>query len=367
MIRRLEIVAFKRFQREIFNLSNLTVLTGLNGSGKTSFIQSLLLLAEASSSPSKSVRLNGPFGMELGAAGDVRNWESDGLIELSVETEGELRCNWKFRVPDEDALFLNVLEAPHDLPVALSTVPRTFTYLSAERLGPRTSLISSALPAEELEVGMRGEGCAHMLAVLGSGPLLTADREHPESNSADSLLLKYQVERWMAEIVRPIEIDAVHHPGPMASVLRFRPVGGEWVRAPNMGFGVSYALPIVVAGLTAQAGGLLIVENPEAHLHPAGQSRMGSFLAWLAARDVQVVVETHSDHVLNGMRLAIAEKKYLSAKLAVVHFFDSGDQGELVSSELKFSEFGTISTWPRGFFDQYQIDVASLGRIRRQR
>lgn len=60
-----------------------------------------------------------------------------------------------------------------------------------------------------------------------------------------------------------------------------------------MGFGLSYALPIVVGGLVAAKDGLLIVENPEAHLHPQGQSNMGQFLAWLAGKGVQVIVETH--------------------------------------------------------------------------
>lgn len=80
-----------------------------------------------------------------------------------------------------------------------------------------------------------------------------------------------------------------------------------------MGFGVSYSLPIVLAGLFAPAGSLLLVENPEAHLHPAGQSQMGTFLAVIAGAGVQVIVETHSDHVLNGVRRAIGEKKVLGA------------------------------------------------------
>ena len=79
------------------------------------------------------------------------------------------------------------------------------------------------------------------------------------------------------------------------------------MRPTNMGFGVSYALPVITAGLLAPAGSLLVVENPEAHLHPAGQSRVGRFLAHLAASGVQVVAETHSDHVLNGVRLAAVE------------------------------------------------------------
>jgi len=97
-------------------------------------------------------------------------------------------------------------------------------------------------------------------------------------------------------------------------------------------------------------------------LHPAGQSRMGVFLAWLSSKGVQVVVETHSDHVLNGMRRAIGEHDFLSPEDAVVHFFDGEDDA---IQELHFTDRGSISHWPKGFFDQYQIDVMALGRLRR--
>jgi predicted ATPase len=133
-----------------------------------------------------------------------------------------------------------------------------------------------------------------------------------------------------------------------------------------MGFGVSYALPVVLAGLIAAPGGLSIVENPEAHLHPAGQSRMGVFLAWLSGNGVQVLLETHSDHVLSGIRRAIGEFKYLAHDQAITHFF-AAPGGNLSIEELYFSSIGGISNWPKGFFDQYQIDVASLGHLRRRR
>jgi predicted ATPase len=107
-----------------------------------------------------------------------------------------------------------------------------------------------------------------------------------------------------------------------------------------------------------------MVENPETHLHPAGQSQMGIFLATMAAAGVQVIVETHSDHVLNGIRRAIGEQRILSSEQAVVHYFDN-DGGE--PQPLAFTENGGISTWPHGFFDQYQIDVSALTRVRRPR
>lgn len=268
--------------------------------------------------------------------------------------------NWILSPPNDEARYLTVGSKPDPLPVAYQTAPGRFTYLSAERLGPRGSVDASSLPADELEVGVRGEFTAQVIEVKGGKPGFE-DRRHPIIDGPQ--LLKYEVEHWLGELTRPLAIDAVHHAGADAYAMRFQAPDGQWVRAPNMGFGVSYALPIVVAGLTAALGGLVIVENPEAHLHPAGQSRMGVFLAWLASKGIQVLVETHSDHILNGMRRAIGEYAYLSHQSAVVHFFDHAMP--CVVQELRFTERGGVSHWPTGFFDQYQIDVAALGRVRR--
>ena len=367
MITSLRIRSFKRFNDESFALRPLTVLTGLNGSGKTSVIHSLLLTSEASAIiPDGAIRLNGPFGMELGAAEEVRNWRSDGLIEFHLSSNSGELATWKFGTPSSNSLYLTVEERPNTSLTAFGTQPRAFSYLCAERLGPRNVSGASPLPSERLEVGVRGEHCAQILGTLGSRPVEFLDRLHPSTSVGSGSLLKYEVERWLAEIARPVELDAIQYPGTAVTAMQFRFAGQDWVRAPNMGFGVTYALPVILAGLIAEPGGLFIVENPEAHLHPAGQSRMGTFLAWLASCGVQVILETHSDHVLNGIRRAIGEHRYLSRENALVHFFDSFEEDVPKIQMLEFTDVGGISHWPKGFFDQYQIDVASLGRVRRQ-
>ncbi len=369
MITEVDIRNFKRFQSQSFNLRPLSILTGLNGSGKTSVIHALLLAWEASAGAlDGTVRLNGPFGIELGTAEDVRNWNSVDPIEIKLSSTSEEPSVWKFGVPADDALYLTVDEKPATPPpLSYSAQPRALTYLCAERLGPRNILGASPCPAEQLEVGVRGEQCAQLLATLGGKLIGYADRLHPGRERHAPALLKYEVEHWLGEIARPVEINAERYQGSSVTALSFRAPGGTWVRAPNMGFGVSYALPVILGGLIAMSGGLFIVENPEAHLHPAGQSRIGVFLAWLVGRGVQVILETHSDHVLNGIRRAIGEYNYLDHDKAVLHFFDSIESDHIAVHELHFTSIGGVSEWPPGFFDQYQIDVALLGRIRRRR
>lgn len=359
---------FKRFVDERFEMAPLTVLTGLNGSGKTSLLQAVLLATEAARNKAASLSLNGPFGLELGTAEDVLNWESSSPIGITFETADEKVFEWHLTIPSEDALYLDVPVRPSSLPKALSGTPRAFTYLSAERLGPRGFTAASPLPETDLEVGVQGEYSAHVLSVLGDRVIEFIDRTHPLHDAPAPRLLKYEVEEWLSEIARPIEVTGERPAGATVAELRFRTPGSTWVRSTNMGFGLTYALPIVLAGLIAQTGGLLLVENPEAHLHPAGQSRMGVFLAWLAGRGVQTVIETHSDHVVNGIRRAIAEHHYLNPASAVLHWFggEEDEKATFARDTLFIGETGNVSEWPSGFFDQYQIDVASLGRIRRR-
>lgn len=373
MIRRLEITGFKRFTQNAFDFAPLVVLAGLNGTGKTSVIQSLLLCRAATDAMHGTVQLNGgPFCLELGTAEDILNRESEGKIVFSLYGRSANKPDiWRLAAPEgaPEALYVKVVDPEESAQIAFNLKPeaRSFTYLSAERLGPRSVLRASPVSDEELEVGIHGEHSAQVLAAFGDRPMEYPDRLHP-NHGADAIpFLKYEVEAWLAEIVRPIQIDTMTHADGLFTGLRFGMPGGEFVNAPNMGFGVSYALPVVLAGLIARTGGLLLVENPEAHLHPAGQSRMGGFLAWLAGKGVQVVVETHSDHVLNGFRRAIGEHLSLSHDDAIIHFFGSDDSDACVTTPLRFTPTGGVSDWPPGFFDQYQIDVAALGRVRRRR
>jgi predicted ATPase len=369
MITGLEVAGFKRFFSCKLSFAPLTILTGLNGAGKTSVIQAVLLAREASSPGASTVALNGPFGLELGSAQDVLNLrtaaDDTSEIGLSVDVDDGTTVRFRLNALNESLQHLPIVERPERIPEPLGGSHRAFTYLSAERLGPRDILGTSARPADDLGVGVQGEFCAQVLAIHGLKEKVAKARMHPERREDADAFLKYQVEAWLSDIARPTEVDAREFPNTSVTALRFRTPGSEWVRAPNMGFGLSYSLPVVLAGLFAPVGSLLVVENPEAHLHPAGQSRMGTFLATVAGSGVQVLMETHSDHVLNGVRRAIGEHRVLPADHALVHFFDGTSDGQPELSTLRFTPTGNLNDWPQRFFDQYQIDVAALSRVRR--
>jgi predicted ATPase len=196
---------------------------------------------------------------------------------------------------------------------------------------------------------------------------------HPETLTTGHgvTTLRTQVENWASTIIRPIRITAQWPPGITASLIRFQEpelirqrLLSELIRPANMGFGFSYALPILVAGLLVPETGVLIVENPEAHLHPAGQSRLGRFLARVAGSGAQVIVETHSDHVINGIRLAAVEDRVIDPNAVVMYFFS--DEPGNSPTAIQLNGRGALSSWPKGFFDQIEEDLGRIANAKRR-
>lgn len=370
MISSLSVQNFKRFIESAFELRTLTVFTGLNGTGKSTAIQALLLARQAVEFEHRApvVRLNGPHGLALGEAHEVLHpdaREPEIVVTLTVG-EPAARHVFRFGVPEDPALNLTIESSPDPAPAELSRPGGSFTYLCAERLGPRDQLGVSAEHADHIGVGVQGEYTAQVLALNESEQVRTA-LLHPDTEATHGVTtLRTQVEMWAGDIIRPIRINAQWPPGLTASTIRFQEPGlmSEPIRPANMGFGFSYALPIIVAGLLTGPGDLLIVENPEAHLHPAGQSKLGRLLARVAASGAQVLLETHSDHVINGIRLAVAEDRVLPAEHAIVHYLASGAPG---SEAIEFNTRGELTKWPQGFFDQIENDLGGLARARRGR
>lgn len=360
MITEVRIEAFKRFKNESLELRPLTVLAGRNGAGKTSLIHALLLLCQAKGLEGGKVDLNGPFGLELGWFDEIVNIDSSsGSFSIATTLTGGAIVHYEFTRGDTE-LYARFETGTRN--TGSKEGCANLQYISAERLGPRITYKLAALPKDDLHVGNRGEFSAQVLDKLGGAPVDVL-RACPSEETDPVLLVKPQCEAWLSKIARPVDIDTSTFPGTDIATLSFRIPGSSWVRPTNMGFGVSYSLPIVLSCLIARAGTTVIVENPEAHLHPAGQSEMGMFLAQMAAAGVQIILETHSDHLINGVRRAIGESGCLDHRNVIAHYFAD----EISDAQpLLFTNGGGISNWPKGFFDQYQIDIAAITRIRRK-
>ena len=357
MINRLELVAFKRFAHFEMPMRPLTVLTGLNGSGKSTVVQSLLLAHQASLSDGPTVPLTAEPGLDLGQEEDVLHEAATGdLVEILVNDGQNHR--WAFRVGAGLELpYLQVDDRPRLAPAPFGT--SALTYLSAERLGPRTSHPTVAIEHARATVGEDGRFVAHALAV-NAQTHVAPGRRH--KSAGDVITLPAQTEAWLSSVVGPTQIETALVPRTGIVTLHIRPrgSGGRWLLPTNTGFGVSYTLPVIVAGLLMPVDGLLIVDAPEAHLHASAQAAMGTFLATIAGSGVQVIVETHSEHVLNGIRRAVAIDDVLPCTDVGLVFFGDGEATFPVMDAQ-----GRLDHWPPLFFDQLDTDLGILTRARR--
>jgi predicted ATPase len=238
-----------------------------------------------------------------------------------------------------------------------------FQYLQAERIGPRASFPISDHQVRWLRsLGKSGEYSTHFLALFGARPLPIPELQHPR---ADSQKLRDQVEAWLGEVSPGSRLHTTSHLTLEAANLEFSFVKGKRssgkYRSINVGFGLTYVLPILLAILSAPKGSLLLIENPEAHLHPKGQLQIGRLLAMAAKMGVQIVIETHSDHVLNGIRLAV-RKKEADAQHVQLHYFSRDSSDTLTSKILSpnIDHDGRLDLWPEGFFDEFDKALAEL-------
>jgi predicted ATPase len=135
--------------------------------------------------------------------------------------------------------------------------------------------------------------------------------------------------------------------------IRVRGSTGEGLHPlADSGFGYSQVLPIIIRGLLAAPGDTLIVEQPELHLHPALQIRLASFFVALARAGRQVILETHSEHLVNAVRVASAEDASGEiARLTAIYFIDAMQHPPHVH-EMSIAADGTVPDWPQGFFGE---------------
>lgn len=357
----LHLYNFKCFRNKRIPFGQLTALLGTNGVGKSSVIQSLLLLKATKDNPHRKgdvIPLNGPFGMSLGTSTDVMTTDvNDGFVKIAL-SDGE-------NVLMEGIYDVNNSEEQLGLTVNCFTdKSRKFSmkyvyFLSAERLGPRASQPIKQM--DYLDVGYQGEYTAQVIDFKSGRekvrPICMAD------GTKDPTLPK-QVNAWLNFILPGVKIVAkADYPGLSANIrIENKFSGGNSLLPTNIGFGISYVLPIITTGLVAKDGGLMIVENPEAHLHPAAQSAMGEFLGMVSQSGVIVLVETHSDHIINGMQLYAANHPKFASQIVINNFSEDGNDQPVVDT-IQLSERGEFENWPKGFLDQSQKDYMKLMTI----
>ena len=371
MITQLDLYFFKCFEILRLPIAPLTLLSGSNASGKSSVLQALVLLHQTISEHewSRRLMLNGE-SIRLGTVSDVIDKVNGRkTFEIGIKDEDNDYL-WTF-TGDRSEMSMTVdrvivngeQNGQNDvlrflLPYKIEVTPpklayrlQGLTYITAERVGPREVYVLEDHQSTSV-VGPAGENAVSVLH-WNRDEKVIEELALPE---VPNTCLR-QVEERMRLFFPGCELIVQQVPQANAVTLGLRTSADtDFHRPIHEGFGLTQVLPIVIAVLNASEGDILLIENPEVHLHPAGQAFMGQFLADAARSGVQIIIETHSDHVLNGIRRSVKSER-LKPEQVAIHFFKprASDEAQVLSPFMDIN--GNIDVWPEGFFDQFDKDM----------
>lgn len=370
MINRLKLKDFKIHSNLEIQLGNMTILTGQNGMGKSSVMQSLLLLRQSCNTQIglTGVNLKGDL-TDLGGANDVECHSStDGVLEIGLSSNNSEELEFKFSYDvDSYETFLPIIE-PKPYIDALSRFAlftNHFQYISAFRLGPQKGYERDTnIVQHQRQISKINGQCEYAIHFLSHyGNKIHCIPELLFNKDDENDLLETQVEKWMQHISPRVNI--VVEPSGADFKLNYKfsrednPMTEE-MSAVNVGYGVTYVLPIILAILSAVPGSLILIENPEAHIHPKAQAELMKLMMKAAKVGVQIIIETHSDHIMNGALVAIVDEPEF-IDIIKAYYFERDDKTHTsIPHQLDIMKDGRILNPPIGFFDQIDIDMRTI-------
>lgn len=363
MLKKLKIENIKCFGNVTFNFSGLTVFCGANSVGKSTAIQCLLLLKQSFDEhqfKKDDLNLMGKY-FSVGHVSDLINHNAFGeKVSIQLD-ECEFSSDLKSLNLDEYSIKLQKKQPSHQIFV------NAFHYLSAYRLAPQNSYDVN-YDNSALNFGIYGEFAIAELARHGGKPAINRklaetiwmrNEQGKQVPDGAHITLDIALTEAMKSIFPDFNINVQKYD-------RFDKVANTYsssgtsksVRPVNTGFGVSYVLPIVIAALSTDKDGTLIVENPEVHLHPEAQSNLAGFLALASQCGIQVILETHSDHIINGVRVFAKENKIANEHITINSIRNISGVRRI--KEILIDDNGDLSDVDKGFLDQAERDLMRL-------
>lgn len=378
MITNLHLKNFKIHSDLNLPLGRLTIITGQNGMGKSSVLQSLLLLRQSYNRDGiNGINLKGDLA-DLGSADDVECQScKDGIlnIQLTLDDESSFDFIYSYNDVEPNETFIPTTnDSPkYESFSKCSLFSNKFQYISAFRFGPqKTYERDTNIVKYQRQISKKNGQCeyaVHFLYFYSKN--IENDKENKEDqrihcnhalmfDGTTDDLLDTQVEYWMQQISPNVKINIDSEGQDLKLKYKFRRDGNMITNdmyAINVGYGITYVLPILVAILSAEPGALILIENPEAHIHPHAQAELMKLVMKAAKAGIQIIIETHSDHIMNGALVAIAQDA-TNLDLVKAYYFERDEHTHTsVPRSLKILEDGRIVNPPKGFFDQIDIDM----------
>ncbi|WP_144735001.1 AAA family ATPase [Extensimonas perlucida] len=415
MFTRLRLINFKAWRDTgDLALKPVTMLLGTNSSGKSSLIQSLLLLKQTVQSPDRTVHLN------LGGdeVNDLFNFGSfDDVLNQAAESPRQFTMAFDFRRADSTRIKEGTFECSYGQTSSGSVTVQTLKLQTDARrflAVRRDKGAFSILVDNESQPRMKGRDCAPERSIALSadviarldkdgqlaedlslairrelegisylGPLRRKpERDYPWNKTKPgdvgsdgraaidallaSALLKGEeqnivvdgVSKWLArmKLAEKLEVRQQGRSNRYELVIHR---DGVACNLRDVGIGVSQVLPVLVVAYFAPKGSTIILEEPEIHLHPLAQSVLAEMFVEISQqRGVQFVVETHSEHLFRRMQTLVAKQTVSTDEVALYFVERTGKSAQLRT--LQIDEFGRVSNWPEGFFGD------ALGETREQ-
>ena len=354
---------FKSLKNVDITPTNLNLMLGLNSMGKSSVIQSLLLLRQSyyRHNNLNRLRLNDSL-VELGTSKDVffQDAAEDEKIEYELNFDNRKSVfNYEYQNGLE---YFNASDLKIDSLFGESLFTEGFHYLQADHISPSLTYKKADLSLQEINIlGNMGEYAPTYLC-LHSKDKLSIPAFHHEKARSNSLIT--ELDAWMSVISPGVRVIAEEIPGNQIKMgFKFESKNGvsEQFSPINVGFGLSYVRPLILTFLISKPGDIIIIENPESHLHPRGQSELGKLLAIAAQNGVQVFCETHSDHIINGIRLSVHDK-ILDNKKVKIFFFEKkeGLMLETMVTTVHIDSNGELDKYPNGLLDEWGNVLSQL-------
>lgn len=346
MIARVKITNFKCFDETTIELKNFNLLAGMNSTGKSTFIQAILLVIQNITNEGiKS--LNGDL-VSLGEFSDIRNIVTN-AENFSITLYNEIDESLELFFEEKGGnVQLTISNNNEDLKAFFHQENKKVRYLTSKGMSYQD------LHQKEDKGIFEGsviDFYESNKTILIDSILLIEDKDVGST-------LEHQLNYWLKYIMN-IQLSTIDVNGTDIVKAQFA-YNKHLVRPRTMGASLSYVISILVCGLTSKIGDLNIIENPEIHLHPSTQSKLTEFLIFVSNKGIKFIIETHSDHIFNGMRKAI-NKNLITPEKVSTYFFSIDDETLCANpKQIIFNTKGIVQNHQNGLFDQFDNDLDEM-------